>query len=236
MPDSIELARAAVYTVTPNFVMPDAIHMYKHTEPLQIPFTFTLHSFDTEYCEYGALSLLRLAAKLHALVLPVGDSSKNIKTRVLATNVNQSGGKEGEVAKTETNNLARASSQGSVSVAAGSYDHVSPPVTCRLEMLYTSEGEPGIVCIGYVKDVRAVLKGPFMKGPGKSYNLPSAGEFSFTFVHRPGHYNNLNFDGARGRAESAEPQAYAGHVLSNFYNTRTLALSKRGFRGFFDTK
>ena len=235
MPDSIELARTAVYNVTPNFVMPDAIHMYKHTEPMQIPFSFSLHSFDSEYCQHGALSLLQLAARLHSLVLPVGDSKKSVKTQVQATSKTQAlapGEDPNKVKpKTETNLLARGN-QGSVAVAAADYDHVSPPVTCRLELFFTSEGEPGLVCIGYVKDVKAVLKGPFMRGLGGSFNLPSSGDFSFTFMHRPAHYNNLSFDGARSKEADTEVQAYADHVLRNFYNNRELGGSRRGYRGF----
>ena len=181
MPDSIELARSAAYTVTPNFVMPDAIHMYKHTEPLQIPFSFTLHSFDTEYCRQGALSLLQLAARLHSLVLPIGDSSKSVVTQVQRTSADKAvapGEAKPAKPQTETNLLARASGQGAVAVQAADYDHVFPPVACRLELFFTSEGEPGLVCIGYVKDVKAVLKGPFMRGPSRdgqvsAFNLPS---------------------------------------------------------------
>src|ERR671925_632338 len=67
----IELNRVADYEVQSGIPVPDGIHMYKGTQPLQIPISFSLSIHDEEYCQDGALSLLMVAARLHALVLPI---------------------------------------------------------------------------------------------------------------------------------------------------------------------
>jgi len=79
MPDQIELARSTSYRIAANMVMPDGIHQYMSTNPLEIPFNFKLHYGDTEYCREGSLTLLKLAARLHSLVAPLGDSTMSVQ-------------------------------------------------------------------------------------------------------------------------------------------------------------
>ena len=78
MPDVVELARSADYYVNYSPVMPDGMHQYRGTKPLEIPLAFKLHAMDRTFCPYGALTLLQLAARLHSFVLPLtSDGSSN---------------------------------------------------------------------------------------------------------------------------------------------------------------
>lgn len=208
MPDTIELARTADYTVSTNWAYPDGIHQYKATQPLKIPVSFKLHTQDRVYCPQGALSLLQVAAELHALTLPIGP--RNVKVSA------------GEA----VDGTARAVVNGAAEPAslAGQLEdpqqQIYPPATCFLELIVTDRDLPGIACVGYVAEVRTALMGPWLRGSGSAYNLPSAGEFSFTFIHHPGHGNG--FSQTRNYPGQAESQAYARNVRDRFYNTRDL--------------
>lgn len=230
MPDAIELARQTDYMVVNNMVIPDGVHQYRFTSPLQIPFSFNLHYLDEEYCPDGALSLLRIAARLHALTLPFGDSKMQVSVGNDAPlDAQDKPQPQAPTPKDEAqqNKLAQ-EPQGPTFVAQNN-TKFDPPATCRLELMFTKENEPGIVCVGYIKDVRAVLKKPWMRGPGRAFNLPTWAEFGFTFVHRPGHGNA--FSNLNPGVQSQQSQAYADLVRQNFYNTRQLAISGN-YRGF----
>ena len=82
MPDTIDLIRSTDYAVTYNPVLPDGVHVYRGTRPMEIPFAFKLHAFDDNYCPQGALTLLKTAARLHAFLLPVGLASEYITTPI----------------------------------------------------------------------------------------------------------------------------------------------------------
>lgn len=232
MPDSIELSRSANYQVTPGYVTPDGLHLYNHTEPMQIPISFSLHAFDQDYCKDGAMTLLNLAARLHALVLPINDGKGAVNVQA-NSRVAAVAASPGDAKKNEAAVAARAETPPSLGVDSAGYGSVSPPPTCLLDLFYTADGSPGLVCVGYVKDVKVVLKGPFLRGPNKSYNLPSSAEFSFTFVHRPGHSNNQSYNGAGGGTAS-EFNAYSSSVLRNFYNTAHQSVGGRGYIGIED--
>ena len=222
MPESIELARKADYMVTTPIGFPDGIHMYKGTSVLEIPISFKLHSFDKEYCPHGVKTLLQVAASLESLTLPFGDS--NVATA--SGPVTEKGQKpqltEGglvqnsSVASTTTYNVVQ---------------NIYPPATCYLELIVTERDSVGIACVGYVKDVKVKLVGPFMRGPGVSQNLPTHGEFEFTFVHHPGHGNNWN---ANVGKTWTEQQAYAQVVQTNLYNTVKLLTNPSNFHSFKD--
>lgn len=221
MPDSIELARQTDYKVVSNMVVPDGVHLYRYTAPLQIPFTFSLHAMDDEYCPKGALTLLQVASRLHALVLPFGDSESTFVTvgndAPMQDNRPQPGQKS---PGNDANQQAKSSETNDPTFQVTDNSKFDPPVTCRLELMFTSEKEPGIICTGYVKDVRVVLKGPWLKGPDRAFNLPSSGDFSFTFMHRPAHYNA--FSSRKSVNSSLQSQAFSQYVLERFYNTRGL--------------
>lgn len=225
MPEVIELARSAEYKVATNFAVPDGIHLYRYTNPLIIPFTFTLHATDEEYCSAGALTLLHIASRLHALTLPVSDHSAFIVSAQA----------RGELS-TDTPQTDAAESKRSEELSL-SYDGKEPPrfpVACLLDLMHATEG-PGIRCVGYVRSVNVKLKRPFLKGAlPDQFNLPSSAEYSFEFVHRPGHTNAFtntlnNFD-----ISGAGATAFADDVKNNLYNSIGLlkdsGVSYQGFK------
>lgn len=230
MPETIELARQADYKVISNMVVPDGVHQYRFTSPLSIPFSFALHSMDDEYCPEGPLTLLRVAARLHSLLLPFGESdSMQVSIGNDAPTVEGRPDPGAKSPGTDANQQAKSASADDPTFTTSENAKFDPPVTCRLELMFTRESEPGIVCNGYVKDVRVSLKGPWLRGPDRSFNLPSSAEFAFTFVHRPAHYNS--FSRQNGITAGGQVQAFAEYVLDKFYNTKGLAATG-DYRGF----
>ena len=217
MPDAIELVRRADYTVSAPWGFPDGIHFYKGTAPLEIPFSFRLHAMDRLYCPGGAKQLLQVVAFMQALVLPVGPNSLQVSAgarRELSTNQTSQGH---DAAESETG-------------YANIPENVYPPVTCYLELILTERNSVGVACIGYVKEVRTKLNGPFMRGPGISRNLPTSADCDFVFVHHPGHSNSYG----PSQYDTTEKQAYASTVNDNLYNTVGLLTNPQGFKSFND--
>lgn len=231
MPDQIELARSATYVVKANMIMPDGIHQYTATNPLEIPFSFKLHHADREYCAEGPLTLLKIAARLHALVTPIGNSQHRV-TVGNDTAIDSDGNRQPGTPLLK-NEVAVDKKTTSATATAAADSITDPPVTCRLELIYTGLETPGILCTGYVKDVKATLFGPWLRGPNQSTNLPSAGEYSFTFVHRPGHGNLFSY--TKGDVASVQAQAYAEYIRDRLYNTRDLTSTSK-LRGWLVPK
>nr|WP_288916222.1 hypothetical protein [uncultured Pseudomonas sp.] len=224
MPDSIELARSTEYSTLSNVIMPDGVHQYKGTRPLEIPFNFRLHAFDQTYCKKGAYTLLQLAARLHSFVLPIDATGG--KHEIYARAGAVSGTQEGQL------EASASAPNGGLSFSHKGGEKIFNPVTCRLELIFTESDSPGIACIGYVRDVSTKLNGPWLKGPNRSFNLPSSCDFSFTFVHRPGHGNAFHINSTADDFD-LQPQAYANTVREKFYNTRAL-VQVANYRGFAD--
>lgn len=232
MPDAIDLNRATDYAVLPNAVTPDGIHQYRSTKPLEIPFSFRLHSQDRIYCPQGSLTLLQVAARLHAFTLPLAKGNGRVLISPAVRETASGQADDNTIEKNADNEPVFTLSKSST--ATGLFN----PVTCWLHLIWVAESSPGISCIGYVRDIGVKLLGPWLRGPGGSFNLPTAGEFSFTFVHRPGHGNDYS-DG-QGFSRSgistqvdSEPQAYGGVVKESLYNTRNL-VALANYRGFDD--
>lgn len=239
MPDSIDLVRSADYNVTYNPVLPDGLHLYRGTKPMDIPFSFKLHAFDDDYCPEGALTLLKIAARLHAFVLPLSTHSKlevepaSGKPPTAGTTNAQTGGKNATTGQ-GTSDQITADAQGNVDfrIATGQNGSFYPPVVAWLHLMWVSKDRPGISCLGYVRDVSVKLMGPYLRGPGNSFNLPSSAEYSFTFVHRPGHSNNM---GVSTTVDSTpigkQISATAEDVKDRLYTTYNLIYAA-SFRGF----
>lgn len=228
MPDSIELARGTDYYVNFNPMMPDGIHQYKGTKPLEIPVSFKLHSFDQHYCKQGALTLLQLAARLHSFVLPISTFSNNVQVVPLAAPSRSNEGQPNQ-GKMEAD---AATTQGFEVVHAGKGGNLYSPVTCWLHLMWTSNSEPGISAVGYVREVKVQFNGPWLRGPNNSFNLPTSADFSFVFIHRPGHGNSgaiVNSQFPPTVANSGH--AYAGDVKDVLYNTRHLVWAAN-YQGF----
>lgn len=233
MPDTIELARSADYAVNYNMVLPDGIHQYKGTKPMEIPLSFKLHFLDRQYCKQGALTLLQLAARLHSFILPISTFKRGttVAPQYGPTNT-QAGAGKGKDAQLQFD--AAKEPLYSVKAASGNKGSIYSPVTCWLHLMWTAEDQPGVSCVGYVKDVKVVFGGPWNRGPNKSFNLPTWAEYSFTFVHRPGHGNNVGFtDSTATFPESlAEtPQTFADDAKDLLYNTRSLVYAAN-YQGF----
>ena len=228
MPETIELARSVEYLVVNNQVMPDGFHQYKWTNPLNIPFSFKLHAFDREYCPQGALSLLQVASLLQSFALPLsGNGTNSIPVTAGATNPG--------AALSGANDSKESRGQSADTNYGVSDDKVSKffaPVTLRLELVFTDEGNPGIMCNGYVKDVRTKLNGPWLRGPGRSQNLPSSAEYEFTFVHVPGYGNSTNIRNSTALSDTSSVQAFAADVRQKMYNTVKLTPSSPNYIGF----
>lgn len=230
MPDTIELARSADYLVNYNIVMPDGIHQYRGTKPMEIPISFKLHSFDQQYCKKGALTLLQLAARLHSFILPISTFSPGASVAPVKQTVT------GDGKKTDAELLNAASQEREFEVIAsknGTQGSIYNPVTCWLHLMWTSNDQPGISAVGYVREVKVQFNGPWLRGPNNSFNLPTSADFSFVFVHRPGHGNNQGIT----RTDQFPPtiaqsgQAFADDVKEKLYNTRDLVYAAN-YQGF----
>ena len=230
MPDTIELARSADYNVNYNIVMPDGIHQYKGTKPMEIPISFKLHSFDKQYCTKGALTLLQLAARLHSFILPISTFGPNVEIAALSESDKKAVGKLPDA------NMEAAASQENVYAVVGAGNGnvgaIYSPVTCWLHLMWVGNQQPGISAVGYVREVKVVFNGPWLRGPAGSFNLPTSADFSFVFVHRPGHNNNQKTITSQFPPTLTQSgQAYADDVRGKFYNTRDLVYAAN-YQGF----
>ena len=218
-PKTIELARSATYIVQTSPFLPDGYHQYVATNPLEIPISFELHSFDRTYCKQGALTLLQIASRLHGFILPISDGQtlSQVAPAVSSGGQGTQASLNGNSATANVNYTAYGQ-QGKSSL--------NPPVTCWLHLIWIDSNSPGISCVGYLKDVKVALGGPLLKGPNGSFNLPTSAEFSFTFVHHPAHNNTFGDIGNPNSAVTIPPSAatgaFASTVRDRFYNTRDL--------------
>jgi hypothetical protein len=228
MPDSIELARRANYFVLSTFTLPDGFHQYQYTEPLEIPFSFRLHSMDTEYCPQGSLTLLDVAAKLQALLLPIASQGQNVVTRSAGAAID--GGAQTDNSEVAQERRAFSADRNLVKLSGGETS-TSFPVAVLLDLIYAGPDAPGISCIGYVKDVNVKLNGPFLTPPGsKNKNLPMSIDAAFTFVHRPSHSNKFSAS-QTGVVSQDNVQAFADDVKNRLYNTVDL-VQQSSYQGF----
>lgn len=234
MPDSVDLNRSADYNVTYNPVLPDGLHLYRGTKPMEIPFSFKLHAFDDDYCPEGALTLLKIAARLHAFVLPISTRSQLV---VQPANAPPPASTDGKPAQGQgTADQITADSQGNVNFKVSTDTSRSgsfyPPVVAWLHLMWISKDRPGISCLGYVREVNVKLLGPYLRGPDNSFNLPSAAEYSFTFVHRPGYSNNIGVSSSFDKSTiGGQISATAEDVKERLYTTYNLIYAS-SFRGF----
>jgi hypothetical protein len=237
MPDTLELARSADYAVQSNLVLPDGVHQYRGTKPLEIPVSFRLHGFDSQFCKMGALTLIQLAARLHAFILPISPFGANtvIAPKAVANQQPGKGKSTDPQQETDAQGNTVYAADLSASNAKSASGNISAPVTCWLHLMWVGDDRPGISCIGYVRDVKVVFGGPWMRGPNNSFNLPNWAEYSFTFVHRPGHGNAQFTASDTSSIEATTVQAFADNVKSKFYNTRDLA-TVGNYQGFTDNQ
>lgn len=233
MPEELDLTRVAEYTVHNNQVFPDGLHVYKHTSPLEIPLSFQLSAFDSEYYNQGPIGLLVLGAKLHALTLPI---IKSVVSSTTQTDGRQAGqpavsGDEAGVANKSDNSDSEPTFK-----SADDQEFLFPPVAV-LDLITGLTGgagnSPGIRCLGYVSRASVKLRGPWMSSKdGQFRNLPSSAKYDFTFVHAPSFTNDF-LNGNLKDSKIQTVQAGAKQVFELFYNTLSLTeqanLTARGF-------
>lgn len=209
MPDEFTLRRSALYTESPSIYNPDGLHTFTGVNPLHIDFSFRLHQADRVYCPNGPYTLLEVAAYLHALILPIQTGTINPSDTYA-----YSAQAVGNTSRLDAGSLEAKSVR--PTTASILQRAITRPTTCQLELMETGPNRAGILCRGYVKDVSARFLGPFLRGKGNIYNLPTAAEYSFTFVHVPGYQNAATFD------PGGMYQALAKTVRDRLYNTRDL--------------
>lgn len=233
MPETLELARRANYTnavATP--ITPDGFHVYKSTDPLSIPVMFTLNGYDSGYCgAAGPLILLALAAKLHALAMPIAPSKdKTVLAPYNPAPPPPNG--QTEAAERQDNSIQ----VGSGNFETPSKTHFFFPPACILQIILAQIGggpgqtsmsndgvrSLGINCIGFVTDVRVVFKGPWLQGSYSSdgvRNMPSQADFHFTFVHQPGYTNNIEGGNFGADKNGTLITTTARDIYNRLYNT-----------------
>jgi hypothetical protein len=239
LPDSLEISRSADYQVTNNRMLPDGIHIYEKTKPLEIQISFKLYAMDPYYCKKGALTLLEYAAKLQSIVLPI-KADKTSNTLEMAeikppenTENNPAITAPLKPPKNTENNLENSGQKNeNLQVRFKNGGFAYPPAVCFLHLMSAGDGQPGIRGIGYVSNVRTRFNGPWLKGPNGSYNLPTSAEYDFTFVNNPGYTNLLGFSsaGLSSTTTFENPlliQGFANDVSKDLYNTYLL-LKKSG--------
>lgn len=241
LPEVIELARSAEYRVSSSYVMPDGAHQYKLTNPLEIPFSFSLHHTDP-FCSRGPVSLLIMSAKLHALVLPINSSRE--RSNIWSTSagpgvkLRQSLSSPGQPPTTNQDSSQRSTEEGrtkeisdeiQLKNESGLASTAFPP-TVFLDLMSSGDDGPGIRCIGYVKNINVALRGPWLQGRDpKIVNLPTSGEFRFTFVHHPSHTNYFNPSSTD--ISQLEIGAFADDVRTRLYDTVDLRDASQAYIG-----
>jgi hypothetical protein len=205
LPEDIELSRENQYDDNNTFATPDGLFVYKSTNPLEIPLSFSLHAYD-DLCPQGPKTLLDIAAALQALQLPASGTFKNAK----AASAQQSGNKaaDSESTPTPSTNATPAIPD------SPSFDLKFPPA-CSLRLIQAGQGGKGINCVGFVKRVAVKLHGPFLQTSDQAngFNLPSAITCDFVFVHSPLYTNNMQSLGG------AQRPIIGPDVYAYFYNT-----------------
>ena len=240
LPPELTFERSAQFNSVPTMVTPDgAVHIYQHTNPLEVNYDFELHYMD-EYCVNGAVDLMRIASMLHALTLPFRFGAEPNASRIANMYF------QGEVNKQrEEERVAKAREQAAYMQrleADPSLDvknsELGWPPPCVLEVM--GVGSRAVRMYGYLKRAVATFKEPWLQyAKGKeAFNLPSGAKYSFTFVNAPT-YRNLVAGSGRITDKNTNEKAAAVEygntssmifgqgstefVRDNFYNTLELA-------------
>ncbi len=253
LPPELTFERSAQFNSVPTMITPDgAVHIYQHTNPLEVNYDFELHYMD-EYCVNGAVDLMRIASLLHALTLPFKFGSEPNASRIANMFF------QGELDKQrEEERVAKAREQAAYAandaaakqmaemkgdnprtiVPAASTAEIGWPPPCVLEVM--GVGSRAVRMYGYLKRAVATFKEPWLQyAKGKeAFNLPSGAKYSFTFVNAPTYRNLIAGSGkitdksTNEKAAAIEygnaasmvfGQGSAEFVRDSFYNTLELA-------------
>ena len=219
MPESVDLNRTSRYEVTTPMNLPDGIHIFQNTDPMEIPFSFKLAAFDT-YCTQGGYTLIDIGAKLHAMSLPVR-SAADIAQGGSVYTFGKTVAKTPTDTKGEPTPQQKAEAGPKSSLSSNSLVIPNFPPVCFLRLISIAKfDKAGVACVGYVKAVTVKLKGPWLVADDGSYNIPSFGEYGFTFVNAPTYRNeiegNANSFNAGGNSNA---NSFSQDVEREFYNT-----------------
>ena len=238
MPETLELSRVANYETLQSAIAPDGLHFYKWTDPMKIPLKFSLSCHDDDYCNGdGPYALLRIAANLHALTMPIvyGNQTSVVglnaapKTGTQYLTSGASGGTSGQ-APDQANAASGSASQ--TNNSSNYVDFYFPPaclLSISLAANVSSQSTLGVFCVGFVERVNTVLRGPWLQGDfgnsafggtqGQLRNLPSFIDCEFTFVNQPGYTND--FKGYVDKSGKSKLRTTtSSDVYKNFYNTQ----------------
>lgn len=198
MPEALELARQATYSSISAMPIPDGFHVYHHTDPLRIPLRFSLSARDDDYCgRDGPYALLAIAARLHALVMPVPNASTSNNGSTAQASAATANSSEPSLLGFKGTGGGSSAYQ----ISPDSLSNVFFPPACILVVCMATgvNNKPGmgINCRGFVERVNVTFRGPWLQGSlgageKKLRNLPSFADYDFTFVHQPGYTNNIN--------------------------------------------
>jgi hypothetical protein len=214
--EDIELPRANNYTVNNNLVMPDGLWIYQYTEPLEINLSFTLHAYH-DLCPEGSNSLLDIAARLYSLQLPASnDTTRATKASPAASSASSAPPLELNAGQVISGLTDLGNSQASTILNSNDTTYKWQPA-CSLRLIQAGTKGFGVHCVGFVKNVNAILHGPWLQtvNEGSEFNLPSAITYRFTFVHNPSFTNTLQI----GKFVNA----FGPDVLARLFNTADLA-------------
>ena len=233
MPEVLSLARTANFAATPVQMFPDGVmHVYQSTSIMEVPIDFKLHAFD-DYCTEGAVTLLSVAARLHAMQLPIltAAGTKNLNSTPSAstfvTTPPPKEAPEGTQGTLDSTGATSTSIAAGSSVAAAQAGDYFFPTPCVLDLIDNGRGM-GVKLVGYLKSVKTDLKGPWMQAQDGGRNLPSSAAYSFTFVNAPGYQNDISV------AMQQVSQFYAADVARSLYRkTGKAGLPSR--TGIFDS-
>lgn len=214
LPENIDIFRENTYSGDSNAATPDGIFVYTSTSPLKIPIEFTLHAWD-DLCPEGAYTLLDLAARFQALLLPVSNEPDfGARVAALDTTKDLDTSENGLDIRIKNTAATKANFGLTSSAALVQNNQIKFPPACGLKLLQASNSGFGIKCVGFIESVKITLHGPYLTGVAGSevFNLPSSATYNFTFVHNPWYTNKFS--------KLMRPVfAYGPDVFENFYNT-----------------
>ncbi len=232
MPETLTLARQANYENLRSPAAPDGFHWYRNTEPLAIPVKFSLAGFDRDYCrDDGPYALLDIAAKLHAMTMPIVPATSNSTKAAPAVNqvtvnANEARLKSEATTGSTTAQPSQATSGGVQIDSSQVTGLIFFPPACVLSIILAEmpgrDSKLGIQCVGFVSSVDVTFHGPWLQsGSARGaaiVNMPSRADFEFKFTHQPNYTNTFMAGGnnQRGNVYTTTAEMVRGRLYNQF--------------------
>ena len=241
MPEMIEITRSNDFSYQKSPLFPDGVvAYYAGSDPISIPFSFTASMYDPN-CKFGPIDLIRAAKFLHAMALPIATLDSNGVPVQLGANTAPSGTESGNTANAAggTNSTGVSDTPGVGFDTAGVTNSINqnaanaysmPPGVQLMIFENTGSGSGGaseansmgINMNGFLKDVTASLRGPWVKAEGYNGWLPSSAEYRFTFVFFPSYTGDLRTSAADVSLATTTAQS----VQQYFFGTQAVQTAK----------